>query len=56
MILNDKQRAEFHEACKPLMEFLNENCHPHCSVVVDCGRAELLEGVAAIVDDSFIKD
>jgi hypothetical protein len=56
MILNDKQRADFHEAVKPLLQFLNENCYPHCSVIVEIGRAELLEGCAAIVDESYIKD
>lgn len=38
------QLATFKEATMPLMQWLNENCHPHCSVIVDSERAELLEG------------
>jgi hypothetical protein len=38
------QHATFREAAMHLMQWLNENCHPHCSVIVDSERAELLEG------------
>ena len=56
MILSEAQRAEFHKAAKPMIKFLNDNCHPHCSVYVDTTRAELVEGIAAVVDESFVKD
>ena len=56
MVINKKQREAFHKAAKPMIKFLNDNCHPHCHVTIDCGGAELSEGVASIVDDSFIKD
>ena len=35
---------EFEKAAKPLVEFLQNNCHPHVKVIVDCAGAELLEG------------
>lgn len=30
----------------PLMQWLNDNCHPHCTVMVDSERIELVEGLA----------
>lgn len=32
------------EAARPLMEYLQQNHHPHCSAVVDTVRVEILEG------------
>ena len=34
------------EAALPLMQCLNDNCHPHCTVMVDSERIELVEGLA----------
>ena len=34
------------EAALPLMQWLNNNCHPHCTVMVDSERIELVEGLA----------
>ena len=56
MILSKEQRKEFHEAAKPLLKFMNDNCHPHCRVIVDSTQAELVEGVASVIDESFLKD
>lgn len=30
------------------MQWLLENCHPHCTVIVDSERAELVEGLAIV--------
>lgn len=40
----DKNKI-FLEACKPLIEYLNENHHPHTTVIVHPTGAECLEGV-----------
>jgi hypothetical protein len=48
IIMSNEKREEFKEAAKPLMKFLNENCHPHIIVIVDCDSAELLEGVCLV--------
>jgi hypothetical protein len=55
-ILNSRQTKEMEEAAKPLIKWLNENCHPHVVVIVDPGSAELLEGIARIKCEEFIKD
>ena len=48
MLLTKEQLASFKEASRPLMKWLNENCHQHTAVIVDCGSAELYEGVARV--------
>lgn len=56
MVLTPEQRTEFDEAVKPLIKFMAENYHPHTKLIVDCGSAELVEGVACERTDEFIKD
>lgn len=49
--------TDFLEAAKPLIKYLNDNHHPHCSVIVTQTSAELLEGIkhtGEIFD--FVKD
>lgn len=56
MILSEEQRAELLEVAKPLIEWLNNNCHPHCEVTVTPISAELVECVANVRTDEFVKD
>jgi len=48
MNINEEQRKSFEEAAKPMIQWLNEHCHPHVSVNVDCTSAELSEGVCRV--------
>lgn len=56
MILTEEQRKEFEEVTKRVMEWLNNNCHPHVTVIIDTTHAELSEGVCAYQTDEFVKD
>lgn len=56
MLFNEKQRKEFEETVRPLIKFLNDNCHPHVTVVVGCKRAELSEGICSFTTDDYLKD
>ena len=56
MILTEKQRKEIETLSFPLIEWLNKNIHPHCCIIIDCTRAELLEGVCATVTEKYIQD
>jgi hypothetical protein len=56
MILTKEQRAEFEKAAEPLIQWLNNNCHPHVTVIVTTDSAELSEGIALFKTDKFIKD
>jgi len=44
--------ARFKEAALPLMQWLNDNCHPHCTVIVDSERAEFMEGQTVVLRES----
>lgn len=50
-------QKSFNEAVRPLIKWLNDNCHPHHTIIVTPTDAELLEGRASTghVFD-FIKD
>lgn len=56
MILTEEQRESFLEAAKPMIKWMNDNCHPHTEVVIEHDRAELYEGVAAVNCKEFLKD
>ena len=56
MILSKGQIDKFEEASKPLIKWINENCHPHVTAIVTCNSSEILEGSATIRCDEFIKD
>jgi hypothetical protein len=49
MTLNEEQLNALSRAALPLMIWLSNNCHPHVTVIVDSGRAELLEGLATAI-------
>lgn len=44
------------EAAKPLIEYLNNNYHPHCKIIVECNSVEVLEGLEQLITKEFIKD
>lgn len=57
MILTEEQRKEFEEIARPILRFLNDNCHPHVNVLITPTSAELTEGVFStgqILD--YVKD
>ena len=56
MILSKDQNDELLEVAKPLIKWLNENCHPHCSATVDCGSVRLAEDIATNKTEEYIKD
>lgn len=56
MTITEKQQEEMLEAAKPLIRWLNENCHPHCTARVDQNTVELTEGVACLRTDEFLRN
>ncbi len=56
MILTKEQLEDFEKAARPIMEYLGKNHHPHVTVIIDAGRAEILESSAQIVTDDYIQD
>lgn len=56
MTLNEEKRQEFEALARPLIKFLNDNTHPHCSIHIDTTSAELVEGVSAFHTKDYILD
>jgi hypothetical protein len=56
MILTKEQQQQMLDAAKPLIKWLNENCHPHCTAHVDQNTVELTEGIATNRTDEFLRD
>jgi len=52
----DAQRKEFNEISDQMIKWLNDNCHPHTSVIVTVRDAEVVEGCLVNVNHGFIKD
>ena len=56
MTLTNKQLDEMFEAAKPLIKWMNENGHPHCTALVDTTTIELVEGIAMNRTSEFVRD
>lgn len=57
MIINECKQRELEALCRPVMQFLNDNFHPHVTVIITPTLAELLEGICStgtIMD--YVKD
>jgi len=42
---NSNTVDEFQELAKPLIQYLNDNYHPHATIIINCDSAEVLTGV-----------
>ena len=40
----------------PLMKYLSDNHNPHCTAIVTSRICEIVEGLATVVTDEFLKD
>jgi len=56
MTTTEAQRTSLLEAAKPLMKWMNENCHPHCEATVDQNTVVLTEGITTHRTDEFLRD
>ena len=56
MTITEEQRKQMLELAKPLIKWLNENCNPHCELKVDQNTALLLEGIAAVQTNEYLRD
>ena len=56
MIATKEQIEEFEKLTRPLIKFLNDNFHPHMSISIDNGKAELKEGSCSFVTEDYIRD
>lgn len=56
MLLNKKQKDEFVKKVEPLIKYINDNFHPHVTLVINHGNVELVEGIFNFITYEYIKD
>ena len=56
MTITKEQQEQMLEAAKPLIKWMNENCHPHFEAKVDCNTIVLTEGIATHRTDEYLRD
>lgn len=56
MILTEDQITQLEEASKPLVKFLCDNFHHHVYVIVNPTGVEMVQGIASVKIEEFIKD
>jgi len=56
MILNNEQQKELEKLSRPIVRWLNDNCHPHVAVIITPTSTEMCEGVFHCPIDDYVKD
>ncbi len=56
MTLSEAELKDFEAAARPMIGWLNRNCHPHVTVLIDPTSAELCEGIATFRTNEYIPD
>lgn len=56
MILTKEQIGEMKELAKPLVKWMNDNLHPHTTVIVETTGVSIHEALAAEIITEFLKD
>ena len=54
--MSEDKRKEFERLSRELIEFLNNNYHPHTTIIVTSTSAELVEGLMAIHTYDYIEN
>ena len=53
----ENELRELEELSRPIMKWLNENFHPHVTVIIDPTRAQLVEGRCSTGEiTDYVKD
>lgn len=54
--MTKEKLADFEKMTRPLIQWLNENYHPHVTIIITPTNAELLEGQMNFPTNDYIKD
>ncbi len=54
--MSEIKQEEFEKLVRPLIKFLNDNFHPHMTIIVDSTSAELIEGIISFNTKDYLKD
>ena len=53
--MKDKKQT-FEEVATPVIKWINENGHPHMTIIITTTHAELTEGLEAFENSEFVPD
>jgi hypothetical protein len=56
MKLTKEQSIKFLEVVRPVIKFMAEETHPHCTMIINSTTAELLEGQKALNTEEYLLD
>ena len=54
--MTSEQKEEFERLARPLVEWLNNNWHPHVTVLITPIHAEIMEGLLSVPIIEYVKD
>lgn len=54
--MSKEKLAEFEAVAKPLIKWLNDNHHPHTTIIITPDRAEIMEVILAFPTTDYIRD
>ena len=54
--MNEELRSSFESVCRPLIQWLAENIHPHHKVIVTSTSAELMQGESVVYTEEYLRD
>ena len=55
-IANQGPASSFESLARPLIKWINDNGHPHQTIIIDATSAVLYSGEKSIQTEEFIKD
>lgn len=54
--MTEEQKAEFERLSREMMKWMNENCHPHMTVIIDHTTAQLVSSEVAFTTHEYLRD
>lgn len=48
--------VDFETITRPVIEWLNNNSHPHSKIIIDTLSAEMVEGIRAFTTEDYVRD
>ena len=54
--MTEEQKKEFEKLAREMMKWMNENCHPHMTVIIDNTSSQLVSGEVAFYTKEYLKD
>lgn len=55
-IVNQGPSPSFESVARPVIKWLNDNGHPHQTIIIDATSAVLYSGEKSVTTEEFIKD